>query len=190
MDFREIARPLSCAIPRDLLNRADTLIAALAETVDRFPDYECLTLVDRHLGERRLSLAELWRGVMSVHSALSDRGLAHGGRVVIAMPTGPELLSAYFGVLHAGGIPALVPTPTNRTSDRSIYAQHVGAILENAEAHVLCATRDVIELLAEDDTGLPSATRTLETSEIASYRGLPEPDCASQSPGWSGPGKP
>jgi len=175
VDFREIARPPHCAIPRDLLDRADTLLAALTETVQRFPDYQCLTLADRHRNERHLTLAQLWQGVIDVHKALLDRGLTRGGRVIIVMPTGPELLAAYFGVMRAGGIPALLATPGNRTADHRVYTQHVGAILQNAQADVLYTAPEVAELFRGENAALLGSTRALEPSEIVSYRQLPEP---------------
>ena len=143
--------------------------------VQRFPDYECLTLVDRHRNERRLSLARLWNEVIAVHTALLDRGLTRGGRVVIAMPTGPELLAAYFGAMRAGGVPALLATPGNRIAERRTYLRHVGAILQNAQADVLYAAPEVAELLRGEDAALLEGARILEPSEIASYRQLPEP---------------
>ena len=59
-------------------------------------------------------------------------GVRPGGVVLIVLPTGAELLAAYFGVLLAGAVPGLVATPSNRVADTAVYGARVGAILANA----------------------------------------------------------
>ena len=50
----------SSPVPHRFTDDADTLIDALALLVERFPDYPCLTVLDRHGREARLTLGGLW----------------------------------------------------------------------------------------------------------------------------------
>src|SRR6185436_9717527 len=100
--------PATSPIPRRLLDEADSLTGALHTLVERFPDFRCLTNLDRHGHERILTLAELWARAEIVRASLTRSGLAPGGIVILILPTGPELVASYFGVLLAGGIPGLL----------------------------------------------------------------------------------
>ena len=50
----------------------------------------------------------------------------------------------------AGGVPAVLATPSNRMADTTVYRAHVGDILENAGASVLYCEDAVADLFAEE----------------------------------------
>jgi acyl-CoA synthetase (AMP-forming)/AMP-acid ligase II len=164
VDLRDVAPPPRSPVPRTLLDRAETLTGALATLVDRYPDFPCLTLLDGSRTERRLSLAELWARAGAVQAMLSERGVGRGDFVLLVLPTGTELVSAYFGVLLAGGVPGLVATPSNRVADPSVYCARVRAILDNARPRVLYATADVARLLAEG--GVVGTTAVVTPTDV------------------------
>lgn len=148
VDLRRPAPPPGSPVPRALLDDAQTLTGALAALVERCPDFACLTIIDGGRHERCLSLMELWSRARSVQGALAARGVRLGDVVVLILPTGPELVSAYFGVLLSGGVPALVATPSNRVADTEVYATRVRAILDTARPRVLCCAEEVAARLA------------------------------------------
>jgi acyl-CoA synthetase (AMP-forming)/AMP-acid ligase II len=135
-------------VPERLLDDAHSLGGALAALVERFPDFRCLTTVDRRGEEQHRTLGELWSRAQSIRAGLDARGLAPGGVVILILPTGPELVAAYFAVLLAGGVPGMVATPSNRVADHAVYAARVGAILENAAAHSLYCTPEIAAIFA------------------------------------------
>ncbi len=135
-------------VPASLLDEAETLTGALAALVERFPDFRCLTTVGRRGEEQPRTLGELWSRAQAIRAGLVARGLEPGRAVILILPTGPELVSAYFAVLLAGGVPGLVATPSNRVADHAIYAARVGAILANAAAHSLYCSPEIAEIFA------------------------------------------
>jgi acyl-CoA synthetase (AMP-forming)/AMP-acid ligase II len=174
IDLRAVAPPPRSPVPRTILDQAETLTGTLATLVDRFSDFPCLTLLDGKRTERRLSLAELWVRARAVQATLAGRGVGPGDFVLLVLPTGAELVSAYFGVLLAGGVPGLVATPSNRVADPSVYGARVRAILDNAGPRVLYATADVARLLA--DAGVLEATAVITPGDVVpGAAGPPQP---------------
>ena len=141
-------------VPASLLDEAETLTGALAALVERFPDFRCLTTVDRRGAEQHRTLGELWSRAQAIRAGLEARGLEPGGVVILILPTGSELVAAYFGVLLAGGVPGLVATPSNRVADPEVYAARVGAILANAAAHSLYCNPEIAAIFAGERRAL------------------------------------
>jgi acyl-CoA synthetase (AMP-forming)/AMP-acid ligase II len=154
VDLKEVACLPASPVPRELLDSADTLTGAFATLVERFPAFECLTIVDRNRHEERLSLARLWQRARDIQSAFLACGLEPGDFVQLALPTGSELVSAYVATMLAGGIPGLVATPVHRVADPRVYARRVGSILENAAARIFCCDAEVAELFRGDGGSL------------------------------------
>lgn len=171
-------------VPPSLLDEAETLTGALASLVERFPDFRCLVTLDRRGHEQSRSTAELWERAQRIRTGLEARGVEPGGVVILILPTGPELVAAYFAVLLAGGVPGLVATPSNRVADHDVYAARVGAILANASARALYCAPEIAAifrarprllagavLLGPDDAGAggagsPAARRPGDTATV------------------------
>ena len=176
--LRSLAPPPASPVPRGLLDDAATLTGALATMVAHHADFECLIVCAEDGGETRLSLADLWRRAGTVQAVLGARGMVPGERVIVILPTGPELLAAYFGVLRAGGVPGLVATPSNRVSDPTVYAQRVGAILANARARgIICDTDVAARLRAAP--GACAGAILLTPDEMRHAGDVPEPRIGS-----------
>ncbi len=105
MNLSEIAPPPTRPVPKQLLDEADTLTSAFEAMVERFPDFEFLTLLDRNRNEQRVSLSHLWARAKDIQAALFERRVRPGDCVVLILPTGLELVAAYFGVMLAGEFP-------------------------------------------------------------------------------------
>jgi fatty-acyl-CoA synthase len=82
----------------------------LREVTERYADREALVFHRPDGGVERWSYAELWDRSMAVARALLALGLGKDGRVGIMMTNRPEWLSAFFGVMLAGGVAATLPT--------------------------------------------------------------------------------
>jgi acyl-CoA synthetase (AMP-forming)/AMP-acid ligase II len=141
--LRSLAPPPASPVPRALLDDADTLTGVLAAMVARDPTFECLILCAGDGMETRLSLIDLWRRAGVIQTVLAEEGMQPGERVIVILPTGAELLASYVGVLRAGGVPGLIATPSNRIADATVFAEHVGAILRNAQARFVLCDADV-----------------------------------------------
>ena len=120
MPALDVEPPQRSPVPPDFLDRATTLTDAIRDLVQRFPDYECLIVLDRSGHEERTSLARFWERAMAAHALFVGRGLEPGDHAVLILPTGGDLVAAYFGVMLAGGVPALSAAPSNRISDHGV----------------------------------------------------------------------
>src|SRR5262249_20101539 len=152
-------------IPSDMLDRAETLTELLGTLARSFPDYACLRLGPRDFSDEQLTVGAVWTRAREIQSALMRQGLRPGGFVVIVMPTGAELVATYFGVMLAGGVPALAATPSHRLADPLTYVSRVGRIVQNAEAHALYGDNEAAGIFRAHAEALPSTTAILTPAD-------------------------
>jgi acyl-CoA synthetase (AMP-forming)/AMP-acid ligase II len=169
------------AHPEEILDRAETVSGALAERVERAPDSECLILIDRERREHPTSLREFWSRARDVHATMAARGVRPGESVLLILPTGSELVCAYFGAMLAGAIPALAATPTNRVADQTRYRAMIAGIVRNADARVVYCESDVAALLCDggDEAAVLGNAQTLQPDEVGHASDPPEPFAAA-----------
>ena len=173
MKLDPVDPPQPIDVPKSLLDDAASLTGALQALAERFPEFRCLTIVDRQGSETAILLSELWDRARAVHAVLHEAGLERGEVVILIMPTGSDLVSAYFGAMMAGGIPGLVATPSNRLSDHHYYAERVSDILANAGARVLFASPEIARIF-DGHKQLLGEARLIESDSI--------PDSAPSTP--------
>ncbi len=137
----------------DVLDRAGTLVDALRRVADRHGDFVALRILDRNGNETRVSVGDLWGRARRLQAHFVNAGLERGSLAIVSLPTGLELLAAYFGVLLAGGVPGLVASPTNRFADRSRYAARVTGILQNAKGRILYCEDQCLDLFHRAGAG-------------------------------------
>lgn len=130
-----------------LLDEARTLTGALEELTRRHPDYDYLTLVDHTGAERGQRLDALWAGARRAQGRLEAAGCRPGQIVLLALPTGTDLLESYVGTLLAGAVPALLATPLNRFTGADVYGAHLAQLVDDAAAPIVWADADVEEML-------------------------------------------
>jgi len=75
---------------------------------------------------------------------------------VLVLPTSPELISVYFGALLAGGVPAMLSTPSHRVSDPRIFTSRVAHVVENSAPHSLVCQPEVAAMFDADPQALAS----------------------------------
>ena len=160
------------------MDQAETVLDALAERVARAPDAECLMLVDRERREHPTSLRDFWSRARDVQAALVSRGVVPGESVLLILPTGAELVCAYFGAMLAGAVPALAATPTNRVADQTLYRGMIAGVLRNADARVVYCEPEVAVLLSEGG-GVLRGAETLQPDQVSDTLDPPEPVAAS-----------
>ncbi len=162
----DVKRPASSPVPPDFLNGCVTLTDAIVELAQRFPDYECLIVLDRDAQEQRTSLGRFWERAKSAQALFEAKGLAPGDHALLILPTGGDLIATYFGVMLAGGIPALAASPSNRISQHGDYVRFVGRVLGNAGARFVLAGDEVAAILEAAPTGAFGGASLLRASEI------------------------
>ena len=169
MNTGEVDPPVSYDVPRELLDAATSLPGALEALVEAYPAFECLIFLDRHWNEERVTVEQFWRRVGDVQAELLRRGLKPGHSVVIILPTCFDLAAAYFGVIMAGGTPALEASPSNRFADMGIYTRLLGEILGNADGQFLLtddAIADLFEGEAAEHLGDASLMRPADIPHV------------------------
>jgi len=159
-------RPPASPVPARSTDGATTLVEAIADLAARFPDFCCLTFVDRDGAEDHVTLAALWQRARAVEAVLRARDLERGRPVLLALPTSLDLVAAYVGTMLAGGIPGLVATPSNRVADEGVYAARVGAILGNARAQILYAAPDIAAIVRAAGPGVLAGAAIVTPSEL------------------------
>jgi acyl-CoA synthetase (AMP-forming)/AMP-acid ligase II len=128
-----------------------------------------------------LSLREILDRATRVAKHLMHEGLHKGDRVVVMLPTGPEWLAAFFGVLLAGGV-AVPVGPNLSFGGMDRFAETVRAILDDAGAHVLVGNKAIepyLPALKGDGKVLETWVRVDEVPEHHAPVIFPSPDDAS-----------
>ncbi len=113
-----------------------SILALLADQVQRRPDAPCLTWQGR-----TWTYAELQTAALSVAAGLRAWGLKPGERVALALDNGPEFVLTYLGVGWAGG----VAVPVN-TQYRAGELRHI--LSDAGAAFVVCSGQAVEEIAA------------------------------------------
>ncbi len=117
-----------------------TILEALAAQAARRAQQPAFTILDASGRETRLSFAQLLRQSLRAAGALQAAGMRQGDRVLICLPTGPEVVLATFGAMLAGGVcvPIYPPNPTKglrgwkeRVRVINRVAQPCGAVIAN-----------------------------------------------------------
>jgi 1-acyl-sn-glycerol-3-phosphate acyltransferase len=131
--------------PRALASSASTVdvdrATTLVEALQRHATAEA-TRVHVRLHEndrvRPVTYGQLWRGAEQLGAALVARGVRPGETVALMLPTGPDYLQAFMGVLAAGAV-AVPLYPPARLDRLGEYLLRQSRILVNAGARVLIA---------------------------------------------------
>lgn len=92
------------ATPARDLHRTRTITEALIAQAARRGSRAAFTVLDLQGHSRTLSYGELLERSLCVAATLKDRGLRQGDRVLVCLPTSPELLLTLYGTLLAGGV--------------------------------------------------------------------------------------
>jgi acyl-coenzyme A synthetase/AMP-(fatty) acid ligase len=122
-------------------------------------------------GDERRSYAEVERGSRRVAAALRRAGVRPEERVLLVLPDGFEFAEAWFGVLRAGGVFAMV-NPLLKQADYAYYLRYSKARVAIVHAEALASP--------------PGRPRSPPRIHRASSR-APSPRGATTWPGGSSP---
>ena len=111
------------------LTQYESLGAALAAAVERWPDEVCLIEADRKHERARLTYRQFSEAALPLAAALQESGLAAGDRAAIIMTNQSKWLISAYAVFGSGGV--LVPLDYKLTP-----AEHL-ALLDHSQARFL-----------------------------------------------------
>ncbi|TDO18271.1 acyl-CoA synthetase (AMP-forming)/AMP-acid ligase II [Mycobacterium sp. BK086] len=139
--------------------------ATLTEMLDAAAHSEQkLFFVDRNENDTAVSFTEIHRQARALAGGLRAAGVKTGDRVALVLPTGPEFVASFFGVLYAGAIPVPMYPPV-RLGKLDEYRHRTAAMLRAVQA-TLVVTEDRIRPLLES-----SESRCVTTVELSGAEG-------------------
>jgi acyl-CoA synthetase (AMP-forming)/AMP-acid ligase II len=120
---------------------------------------QSLFFVDRNENDTEVSFAQIRRHALELAAGLRAAGARTGDRVALVLPTGPEFVASFFGVLYAGAIPVPLYPPV-RLGKLDEYRHRTAAMLRAVQA-ALVVTEDRIRPLLES-----AETRCITAAEL------------------------
>src|SRR5437016_6097063 len=124
------------------LTQYESLGAALAAAIERWPSETCLIEADRERERGRLTYRQFGEAERPLAAALEEAGFAAGDRAAIIMTNQPKWLISAYAVFYCGGV--LVPLDYKLTP-----AEHL-ALLAHSKARVLVVEYPLWRLIASD----------------------------------------
>ncbi|MEO5368586.1 MAG: SDR family NAD(P)-dependent oxidoreductase [Magnetococcus sp. DMHC-1] len=109
-------------------------------------------LKDGKVETDRYTFAELDRQARAIAVELARLGGRQGERALLLYPPGSEFMAAFMGALYAGIIAIPAPPPDAARLRRTL--PRLRTIAQDAQASLVLATRDVIDLLTRDQDDL------------------------------------
>lgn len=120
-----------------------TLNEMLAAAADSNTD---LTFVNRREEDHPVPMAHIHEAAQSIAADLVDRGVRKGDRVAIVLPTCPEFVQCFFGVLLAGAVPVPLYPPV-RLGRLDEYHKRTAAMLSAVDAALVVSDDRIRRLL-------------------------------------------
>jgi len=135
-------------------NEAATLVDVLQWHVETDPEKVHIHLYNPGCETTTpISYRRLFEEAKLVSAGLRSRGVLPGDRVGIMLPTSPEYLQTFFGILIAGAVPVPI-YPPGRIDRIEEHLRRQMGILENAKAKLLVSLPEAIRLAPLIKTGL------------------------------------
>ena len=154
-----------------------TLLEVLHWHVQRHPDRLHVHFEGGEADGSELTFGALYAAARNVAAGLQALGLRHAEPVALMLPTHPDFLIAFFGVMLGGGVP--VPLyPPMRPSEMAEYWRRQAGILRNCGARLLIGNDDLRahRHLVRTVTGIQ---RLLTVADLARTTNAPEPVSAT-----------
>jgi fatty-acyl-CoA synthase len=120
-----------------------------------------------------LTFGELLEGAERVAADLSKRGIGHGDRVALMLPTSRDFFLVFAGALLAGATPAPIYPPF-RADRIAEYAERQAAILANAGVRLLITFREAASVAKMLKPRVPSL-ESVATAEAVIQSRYPSP---------------
>lgn len=166
----ELARRESLQLPAD----ARTLAEVLAWHADRHPERLHVRFSGGATDGFELTYGALREAAQRIAAGLQARGLQPEETVALMLPTHPDFLSSFFGVMLAGGIPVPLYPPV-RPGELAEYWRRQSGILRNCGAKRLITDETLYthRRLVRSLTG--SVEHVFAVSELGRGDCAPEP---------------
>ena len=143
MDYNEIqAKPARAGNLLEYTLKYDTLLDMLISRGNDTDD--CIMFMDMKNRERPVHASEFIRQSETVARHLLDLGIEKHERVIIMLPTGPEFVPVYFGILMSGAIPVPVSRPAS-TSGIERYLANLRHIIADSGARIFVTVEQIRE---------------------------------------------
>ena len=143
---------------------AQDLLEALLYQAEHQPDRESLHFWEEGQPLCTWTYPDLLEACRRVAGGLLELGVKTGERVGLMLPSGPDYLASFYGIMWAGAVP--VPLyPPFRMDQLEDYVKRQAAILQLAEIRFLISfdqARPVIPLLKLQDTQLSKVVTPAE----------------------------
>lgn len=107
---------------------------------------EKLVFVNREEEDQEVPMARVRERALSIAADLLARGVGKGDRVALVLPTCPEFVECFFGVLCAGAIPVPLYPPL-RLGKLDEYHRRTAAMLQAADAALVVTDERIRRLL-------------------------------------------
>lgn len=124
--------------------RFPSILHALAAEAERGPDGSGLTLVPEPGREETLRYDGLLEAAARSAAALKERGVGHGDRVLLCLPTGGQFIASFLGAQLLGAMPTAISLPVNFGGAAGFEAQ-VKDLVGYLRPAVIVTTAAVIE---------------------------------------------
>ncbi|MFH8409816.1 fatty acyl-AMP ligase [Streptomyces sp. NPDC018019] len=121
---------------------------ALLAEAERGSDGSALTLIPEPGIEDTLRYDALVGNAARCAAALAERGVGHGDRVLLCLPTGVEFLTAFFGTQLLGAVPTAIAVPI-RFGGAAGFAGQMKELVAYLRPAAVVTTEAVIEALPE-----------------------------------------
>jgi mycobactin salicyl-AMP ligase len=162
-----------------------SLGSILGDAAAKWPDRPAV--IDAHVS---YTFAELDALADRIASALADRGIAAGDRVMLQLPNSVQFAVALFGLLRAGAVPVMC-LPGHRYAELSHFADVSGAVgLVIADRAAGFDYRELAQALVNDNSRLSHVFVDGEPGPFSSFSGLANFDGPLRDPAPVDPSAP
>jgi 1-acyl-sn-glycerol-3-phosphate acyltransferase len=155
--------------PLDRARTASTLQEALHTWADAEPIRPHVYVQEEVGPATTLTYGQLWERAADIAGGIIERNVPPGEAVALMLPTGVDFLSAFMGILVAGGIPVPLYPPAGPARMEEYLLRQTG-ILENAATRLLITSPRVIPV-ARVLRGTLGSSLHLTTAEELARRG-------------------
>ena len=129
-----------------------TVLHAYLESLNSNPSGLALRTVQRSGETDELSYADLYRFAGRVVSGLKELGVKPGDRLIVGMPTCPELIALYLGALFYRVVLLIEPMP-RLSREKELTYFRLDSLLQQTGARYLIVRESTAETLGQQMTG-------------------------------------
>src|ERR1700712_3709229 len=105
-----------------------------------------LTFVDKRENDTEVPFVDIWKRASAIAADLARRGVRRGERVALVLPTSPDFVTCFFGVLIAGGVPVPLYPPV-RLGRLDEYHRRTAAMLQAVNASLVITDERIRRML-------------------------------------------